>query len=86
MSRVSRAANLMNGKDWFNNVMLARAMELTTNAASQTMQVLRRSTYYDTEEKTELGRIWVRVIAVNGEVVAKTKDAWRLSFFGPKAK
>lgn len=78
MNRARETAKKMLGKGFLSCIDVAQMMGFDNCTASQAMQAVRRSSYYDTEEQKEGYRVYVKVTAVLGEPAAEQSKTTRL--------
>jgi hypothetical protein len=83
-NRSKTAAKLMNGKGWYGAKRLSEEMKITGFIASQTIQSVRRSPKYQTEEDFRDGKAFVKVTRIYGNEMKVSKETvfYRAVVFG----
>ena len=83
MSQTMETAKHMLGNGWYDRTKLADELNLNRFTAAQLMQRIRRSSYYDCEDRKVGGIVYVRVVAVRGFFKRSYESKlWRMAIFG----
>lgn len=84
--RVMKAARAMLGKGWFSTKDLHEYMGKQTHLTAKTLQAVRRSPDFLTEDEKRGGKLFVKVLNIqsDGDYLSKEKAFFRAVVFGDK--
>ena len=82
-NRSQKAAEVMIGNGWFDAIRLSSEMSMTSYVASQTLQSIRRSPKFETEEERRGKMVFVKVTRIFGMQSKLSRETvlWRAAIF-----